>query len=411
MNYTRETVSGLAWISALRGLVRSSAIVKTVILARLLTPVQFGLFGIASLVLALLETVTETGSNGVLIQEQADLKEYIDTAWLTSILRGILIGLVLVAGALPIAHFFASPDSGPLVLLIASVPFIRGFINPSIISFQKDLHFNREFALRGTLAAVETLTAVAVGWATHSAIAIVWAMIASAICETVFSWVLVAPRPRLTWNPAQLNAILSRGKWVTAAGLFSYLFQEGDDIVVGKLLNTTSLGLYQTVYKIAILPITEIADVFGKVTFPVYSRIAGDPLRLRRAFVKITLGISLLTLPLSALIFFFPQQIINLVLGPQWLSAAPALRILAIFGGLRAISGSPTSLFMAVKKQKFVTAVTFVSVLGMGAAIIPFVVRFGLVGAAYAVLIGSVAALPVIGFCLSRVLSPHHASR
>ena len=236
-------------------------------------------------------------------------------------------------------------------------------------------------------------------------------MIASAICETVFSWVLVAPRPRLTWNPAQLNAILSRGKWVTAAGLFSYLFQEGDDIVVGKLLNTTSLGLYQTVYKIAILPITEIADVFGKVTFPVYSRIAGDPLRLRRAFVKITLGISLLTLPLSALIFFFPQQIINLVLGPQWLSAAPALRILAIFGGLRAISGSPTSLFMAVKKQKFVTAVTFVSVLGMGAAIIPFVVRFGLVGAAYAVLIGSVAALPVIGFCLSRVLSPHHASR
>lgn len=411
MNYSQKTISGLAWTAGLRGVIRASTIVKTVILARLLTPAQFGLFGVAALVLALLEIVTETGVNVFLIQEKADIKEYVDTAWLTSILRGTIIALILIALSKAISQFFSAPASFALILLMALVPFIRGFINPSIISYQKDLRFGREFALRAFLTVVETGVAVVIGLVTRSASAIVWAMIVSSVCEVALSHLLILPRPRLVWDSLKLRHILNRGKWVTAAGLFNYAFQEGDDIVVGKLMNSVSLGLYQTAYKIAILPITEIADVFAKVTFPVYSQISADLPRLRRAFTKVTLAITLLTVPLSALIFFYPGQIINLALGPQWLTAAPALRILAIFGGLRGISGSSSALFMATKNQSLVTAVTLASLLGLALTIIPLVSGLGLVGAAYAALIGSITALPVIGYGLSRVFSSPHAPR
>jgi len=95
MSFFRKTVKGLSWMGALRVVTRGFTYARTIILARLLVPAQFGVFGVASLALGFLEVITETGVNVFLIQEKAELKEYVDTAWLVSILRGILIFLMI----------------------------------------------------------------------------------------------------------------------------------------------------------------------------------------------------------------------------------------------------------------------------------------------------------------------------
>ena len=137
MGYFKDTLKGVSWMGGLRATTRLFAFIKIAILARILSPSQFGLFGIALLILSLLETLTETGINIFLIQEKEELEKYNDTAWFVSIIRGALIsGLIFIFAKL-IVIFFRSPDAYSLLLLISLVPLLRGFINPAIVKYQK----------------------------------------------------------------------------------------------------------------------------------------------------------------------------------------------------------------------------------------------------------------------------------
>lgn len=405
MGYSRNALKGLSWLGALRLLIRFLSFVKLAVLARLLLPAQFGLFGIAGLVLAFLETFTETGINVVLIQQaDDDAKDYLNTAWIVSIGRGVLISALIFFSTPLITHFFQSPEAKSILLLMSLVPLIRGFINPAIVFFQKQLEFHKEFWFRSSLILVETLFTVILTLITRSATSLVYGLIISSCLEVILSFSFVRPCPKPVFEIKKLKDVLNRGKWVTAAGIFNYLFHQGDDIVVGRILNTTALGFYQMAYKISTLPITEVADTVGKVTFPVYAKIAPDRKRIKQAFFKVTATISALVIPFGLLLFFFTSPIVNLVLGANWLSIVPVLKVLTVFGVVRAITGSASALFLALNKQEYVTALTLSSILGLAITIIPLVSRFGILGAGLSALIGSITALPVISYYLVKVL-------
>lgn len=405
MGYFKDTLKGISWMGTLRGTTRVIALVKIGVLARILNPIEFGVFGIATLVLEFLEIITETGINVVLIQGKSGFKGYINSAWVVSIIRGAIISLSLLILAVPVSNFFSSENSRSLLYLISIVPLLRGFINPSIVKFQKQLEFNKEFYFRFVIFVFDALIAIYLAFVLKSATSIVWGMVAGVILEVILSWLLVSPRPRFTLNIEKVKRVLNRGKWITLSGIFNYLFQNIDDIVVGKILNPYSLGLYQMAYKISTLPITEVGEVFHKVTFPVYVRIGGDRERLKKAFSKVTLVVSLFVIPFGLLLLMFPRQLILIFLGEKWLEVTSVLRILAFYGVIRAMISNVSPLFLAVKKQENITIYLFVGILGLGITIIPMVKRFGILGAGFSSLIGWFFALPVIFYFLAKVFS------
>lgn len=405
MGYTVAAAKGLTWVGAIRGLARGLSFVRIAILARILTPGQMGNFAVATMILGFLEIFTETGINVFLIQESKKLEDYIDTAWIVSIARGSLISLLILLASESIASFFASPEAMILIRLTALIPFVRGFINPSIVRLQKDLSFDKEFLLRTAVLLFDASVAISLSIFLRSPVGLIYGMIAGAVLEVVLSQSLIDPRPKWHFDIQKVRQVLNRGRWMTAAGIFNYFFHNGDNIVVGKLINTSKLGIYQMAYSISIMPITEVADTFGRVTFPVFSKLSDDRGRLLRAFLRVTFGIILLVAPLCLVLIFFPTQLITIFLGEKWLEVATVLPVLAVFGGIRAISGSTSSLFLAVKKQEYVTAVTFFSLLGLSVTIVPLVMRHGILGAAYSALIGSLIAVPVILICLGKTFS------
>jgi len=404
MGYKKDAIKGISWIAVLRVATRVVAFVKTLILARILLPVQFGAYGVVLLLLGFLEVMTETGVNVILIQEK-NVDEYINSALVVSIIRGVFIAFLIIVLTPFIVLFFHSPGSKILLYSASVVPFLRGFINPSVVKFQKDLQFNREFWYRFAIFFVDSFVSILFSWITHSPIGIVIGLIAGVVVEIALSYILIKPLPVIEFHKTYFYKIFHGGKWVTVSGFFNYLFHNADNIVVGRLLGTGALGIYQMAYSFSILPITEISDVFSRVTFPVFTKIAGDKYRLRRAFIRIMFVITLLTLPFGVLLYFFPKEIVSFVLGKKWLAAASVLPMLAIFGVIRAISGSTSALFLAVGKQNYVTVVTFVSILGLIIPIIPLVLRYGIIGAAISALIGSVAALPFMVYYSWRVFS------
>ncbi|MCL4416290.1 MAG: oligosaccharide flippase family protein [Actinobacteria bacterium] len=405
MGYKKDVFKSVGWIGTFRFFLRAGSILRTSFLARLLTPAQFGLIGIATLVLSLIEIFTETGINVFLVQKSNKIEEYVNTAWIVSIFRGFIIGLLIIIGANFISVFFNSPSVYKLLILISFVPMIRGFVNPSVVQFQKDLRFDREFYFRSFLFLVESIVAVSYAFVYKTPDSIVIGLLVSAVFEVILSFALLKPIPSPALKINKLKAILSSGKYITAAGIFNYLFQNLDNIIVGKTMGTVSLGFYSVAYKISIIPITEISDSISKVTFPVYAKISGDLVRLRKAFIKTTMVISLFCISFGIVLLFFTKELVLIVLGSQWLEAVPVIKALTVFGVVRGISGSSSALFLAIEKQKYVMWVTLISVLGLFLTIFPLVKSFGLVGAAISATIGSIAAIPLIIYFIIKTFS------
>lgn len=409
MGYLKQTIKGFSWVGAFRVASRIVSFLRMIILARILIPAQFGIFGIVSLVLSFLDILTEMGITFVLVKEKNLDEEYINTAWMVSVVRGIAISLFIFLTAPLIADFFHAPQVRSLLALSSIIPLIRGLINPAVAKFQKELKFDKEFRLKFSVFFIDSLVAVILTIITRSAIGLVWGLIAGAIFEVLFSFVFVKPTPKFSFNIDRFRKIIGQGKWITALGVLNYFFSQGDNIVVGKVLNSESLGLYQMAYKMSILPITEIADVVSRVTFPVYVKIADDIARIKKAFWKTTFGISLLAVPFGLIIFIFSKEIVEIILGKNWLGIIPVLKILSIFGIIKAVSGPTLVLFLSLGKQKYVTAATFFSLVFMLLTIFPLTLKYGIVGTGCSVLIASVLEVPIIVFYLIKVFRQEKA--
>lgn len=402
MGYTKETIKGVSWVGAFRAATRAISLVRIIVLARILTPSQFGFVGIATLALGFVEMLTETGINVFLIQEK-HINKYIDTAWIVSILRGFIIALIIVGSASFVAGFFNAADAYSLLLLVSVVPIVRGFINPAVVTFQKDLAFDREFWFRLSIFSVDSLTAIFLAMLTKEASSLVWGFIVGAFFEVALSFLVVRVRPQFSFQRKRMEEVFNRGKWVTGFSFLHYAFQNGDNIVVGRILGSFSLGLYQVGYRIASLP-SEVVDAVSRVTFPVYAKIADDKTRLKKAFLRTGGGVLLLALPFGLTLFLFAESVVRVFLGDNWIELVPALKILAIFGTLRAIINTVFPLFLSVKKQEYVAIVTFASFVGLAIAVVPLTSIFGIVGAGGAALIGTLIAIPFVCFYLLRIL-------
>lgn len=403
MGFTKTAMKGISWAWTLSLFLRATSFIKMIILARLLLPDQFGVYGIALLVLALLETITETGVNVFLIQEKEKLETYLDSAWIVSILRGIVIFLVMNLSSNYIASFFHSSNAVYILILFSFVPLIRGFINPSEVKFQKEVNFDKEFAYRSCLSLVDTIVSIVVVFYTHQIAGLAVGAIVGVIMQVILSFALISPKPKINIQKSYLAKIFHRGKWVTLSGIFNYLFHNADNIVVGRLLGSGNLGLYQMAYNISMLPITDVTNVISKVTFPVYSQISNDRQRLRKAFIKTIFFICLVTIPFGVILFLNAPQLVGFFLGSKWMGIVWVLKILAIFGTLQAIVGFPATVFLSVGKQNYVSVMVFVSLVTLIVTIFPLIQIYGIVGAGIAALLGSISQIPFTAYFVYRI--------
>ena len=391
-------------MTAFRVLFRAIGIIRIAIIAHILTPFSLGVFGIVTIILGFLEIITETGINIFLIQEKDDINNYINTAWVVSIVRGILISLLIFILAGPISVFFNSPASKNLLYIAALVPLIRGLINPSVVKFQKELQFNKEFLYRISIFAVDSLTSVLGVIILKSVYGLIWGLLAGAIYEVFYTFIVARPWPKFEFNLIKTKRVIDRGKWVTLFGVFDYLYTQSDNIIVGRILGIAPLGIYQNAYKISTTPLTEVGDIFFRVTFPVFSKISMEATRLKAAFIKNTLVNFVLMITAGVIVFIFASPIVHILFGKGWETAIPVVKLLSILGVVRGVAGSTNSLLVAKEKQKYSAIVTMVSTLGLWATIIPLTHSYGIIGAGLSAIIGTAVSLPFTIYFINKVL-------
>ena len=402
MGYFKNALKGVTWMTAFRVVYRLIGIIRLSIIAHILSPHDLGVFGIATISLGFLEIVTETGINVFLIQEKKTNK-YINSAWVVSIIRGILISLIIVLTAGNTSTFFNSPETRSLLYLVALVPLIRGFINPSIVKFQKYLFFNKEFFYRASVYFVESIFSISGAIILKNPLGLVLGFIGGAIYELIFTFIAVKPLPRFIIEFERIRKVIRRGIWVTLFGIFDYIYTQADNIVVGRLLGVSSLGIYQNAYKVSTLPLSEVGDIFFRVTFPVFSKFPDESDRLKRAFLKTVLVNTILTSGVT--IFVFASSLVKLLFGSGWEAAVPVIKILSVLGIVRGIIGSTGSLLVAKRKQKYAAIAMVISAAGLLVTIIPLTIKFGIMGAGISAIIGIFSSVPFVIFYVNKTLN------
>jgi O-antigen/teichoic acid export membrane protein len=404
MGYLKDTLKGLSWMTAFRVLYRVIGVIRIAVIAHLLNPFSLGVFGVVTIVLGFLEIITETGINIFLIQEKEDIDNYINTAWVVSIVRGLIISLLIFISAGPVSNFFNSPGSKNLLYIAALIPLIRGVINPSVVKFQKELQFHKEFLYRILVFTVESVVSVLGVVILKSTFGLILGLLAGAVFEVFYTFIVARPWPKLDFNLIRTKKIIDRGKWVTLFGIFDYLYTQSDNIVVGRILGVAPLGIYQNAYKISTTPLTEIGDIFYRVTFPVFSKISGEAARLKSAFIKNTFVNFLLMTALGIIVFVFAGPIVQVLFGKGWESAIPVVKLLSVLGVVRGVANSTGSLLVAKEKQKYTAVVMMVSALGLWITIIPLTHAYGIIGAGISAIIGNLISLPFTAYYVRKTL-------
>lgn len=383
------------WSVALRVLARLLRLVQTVILARLLLPGDFGLVGVGFLLIATLETLTRSGLAEALIQKEGEARPYLDTVWTVALIRAGLLGLVVFLSAPLVAAFFAEPQLGPLVRVMALSFALRGLTNVGVVLFQRELLLFRQFLYEAIAIVAELVTAVALAWLLRTAWALVAGFLVHDLVCMILSYVLHPYRPSLCLEARRVRELGRFGVWVFATAAVHFLNNQGDDWMAGHLLGTTALGLYQLACRVSNIPATEIIHVVSRVTFPAYSRLQHDLPGLRRAHLQ-ALSLTLFVMvPIVIGVVFMMEDFANLFLGEQWLPAVPVAQILAGEFLLKGFSAANTPVLHALGRPDLSPKIGVLKFALMAALIYPLTIRWGIIGTALSVVISDLVVNPL----------------
>ena len=242
---SKRVVRGGIWVFAIRITNRGLGFIRTIILARLLAPHDFGLLGIAMLAIATLETFSQTGFQAALIQKKENVESYLDTAWTVSAIRGIVLFLILFLSAPVIAKFFNSPQATLIIRVIAVSTLLSGFRNIGILFFQKELEFNKQFIYELSAILVDITVAISLAIILRNVWALVWGGLAANFVRLFMSYMLHPYHRRIRFEKEKFQDLFGFGRWVLGSSILVFLITQGDDIFLGKTLGITALGLYQ----------------------------------------------------------------------------------------------------------------------------------------------------------------------
>jgi O-antigen/teichoic acid export membrane protein len=386
----RATNAG-AWAFALSMVNRLLTIIRSVVLARLLSPEDFGLMGIAMLVIGLITSFTQTGFNSALVQSKRGLEQkFLDTAWTVEAVRTVTLGAAMAVAAPLVGSFFDSPDAVALVRFLGVGVAVGGFVNTGVVSFDKDLEFQRRFVFRSVPNVVDLAVSVVLAIILGNAWALAFGWVAGRLAMVAASYIAHPHRPRVLLDREAVRSMWSFGVWTLASHTLIYFTLNLDDIVVGRVIDATALGLYTMAFTISQLTTTEITSVVNQVAFPAYARLQDSPPRLARAYTRTVQLVALASFPVAAGLWFVGPTVIELILGRQWIPMVPAFSILVLWGLIRSLLATTGPLFRGMGRPSIATKIQAAQLAILGLVIYPLTSSYGIVGAAWATVIAAI---------------------
>jgi lipopolysaccharide exporter len=358
----KRVAKGAAWMVLKRLAFKGIGLISTLILVRLLAPDAFGLAAIASTAYDTLNAISDLSFSLALVKMKAPTREQYDSAWTLTVLRGFLIGGLIIVAAPWIAEAMREPRLVDVTRVMALYPIIWGFENIGLIDFQRDLRFDRLFFYDVLGKVAGFVVVIPAALILHNAWAVVLGTIAPKLVQVPASYIMHPYRPRISFRAG--GELLNFSKWLFATNIFSLINSYLIIILIGRIGGAGSVGLFRTAEQIGILPVSEVAAPIRGPMYAGYAKVLHDRERLCRHVVD-GLGLTLMIItPLSIGIVLTAKLIEQVALGAEWAGAAAFIQVCAFYALFEGIGEFTHNLYVVKDRQR-----RFVAIMGLTTAI------------------------------------------
>jgi O-antigen/teichoic acid export membrane protein len=398
----RKLVRGSAWLALSFGGSQVVSLVIAAILAHFVAPSAFGLVALASVAIVALTTLQESGLGLAVIHRRTDVERAAGTAFVFTAVAAVVLYWTAFGVAPFLADLFSTPRLTEVLRILGLVLIVRGLGLVPGAMIERELVFvsRAKGELGGTI--VQAAVAVPLAISGFGVWSLVAGQLAGQAVQTATFWAVapLRPSPRL-FSFRILRELGRYGRHLTAANIVYFIDTNIDTATVGGLLNAAAVGYYNMAWRLSNLPATGIGYVVGRVMFPAYSTLQDDLTAFREAFLTNVRRVALVSLPVGIGILVAAHPIVVGLFGKRLEPAVAPLQILAVFGVIRAFSGTTGPVLQAAGRPQLVLLLNVWHLVVLCAALFTLTPPFELKGAASAVVVAAVASLvPAFRFAL-----------
>lgn len=398
----RALAHGSAWMVGLRWAMRGLGLASTFVLARLLSPGEFGVVAMAMLVVGLVEVFGHAGQHLALIRLPNPVRADYDAAWTLGILIALAVALATWAVAPLAAWYFHDARVPWLIRLLALRPLLGSLDNIGVVAFRKELRFGREFAFLAAQKLATVAVTIAVALWLRDARALVAGLLGGPAVGVALSYALHPYRPRLSL--ARARGLLAFSGWMLLVHVAQYVHDKADEMVVGGVADAGAMGRYSVAADAATAPTIEVVIPATRALFPIFARLGDDRAAVRDAYLQVFSAACLISVATGAGMALVAGDFVRVALGEQWLSAIPLVRLLALAGGLYGIMHNGITVLSATGHARLSGLLSASRTL----VLVPVLIAAGLLGGVPAVAaargLATLAFIPGIFLAIARVL-------
>jgi O-antigen/teichoic acid export membrane protein len=350
----QEGAKGFVWTVGQTLFVRLLSLVGFVVLARLLTPRDYGLAALATAFTSLFWALAASGISAALVQQETVDRTDLDTAFCLGMVSSAALTGVLVLAAWPLADAFGQPGLRPVLQVLAISLIFVGTSSTHSAVLQRRFDFAALAAasvISNVVATVVGLTFAFVGFG-------VWSLVVQTVLSIAVNALIVIGKSGY-WPGTSISRERARPLLVTSGhfmgGVMATLVtQQADNLLVGAVLGPVELGIYTVAYRILTVLLEVLSTSARIVAFPMFSRVQNERERLARAYLAAMRLCSMIVAPVFLFCLVAAPEIVSVVFGQKWAPSVPVMRVLCVYGALQGVMSFNQALLSGVGRARLV---------------------------------------------------------
>ena len=331
---------------------------STLVLARILSPNEYGLMAIAMIIIGFIGFFNEVGIGAAIVQKSELTTTEVNGCFAIAVLISFLLFLATIAASESIAVFYGNPQLKAMIAVL-SFGFLLGAISTIPMAFlRREMQFK---AIAGTnllAIAIQSIFSVILAKLDYGVWALVWGFIVSNLITSIGFFILSPWRPRGKYDIREASKLVIYGLHITSSRIFWYLYTNADKAIIGKLLGVKSLGVYDMAFSLATLPSGQVTTLVVNVATPLFSKLQHQLPELNSVMLKLTRGLAYITYPALIGMLVCSRELIMVALGPQWDDVLIPFSALCLMGLIKSVDPLLSQVLISVGHAKKLSAYT-----------------------------------------------------
>ncbi len=387
-NYRQRVLSGVGWTGFNQVGLQAVWFVISVILARLLSPGQFGLLGMVTVITGFAGMFAGMGLDAALVQKESIRQDHLSSVFWVNVGAGFALTTLFMLCSPLLAAFYGEAILRPLTMVVATTFAIGSLQVVQSALMTRALDFRRLSIIGLASTGVSGASAIIMAWLGLGVWSLAFQRVIASAVNALLVWRSSTWRPQFQFNRTFVRGIIGFSGNLTATRALNYWVRNLDNLLIGRVLGTGALGIYSRAYGLMMFPVTNISSAISTVMFPSLCIIQKDKERVKGMYLRLTRSVALVSFPLMLGLLFCAENFVIGIFGRQWAEAIPIVQIFSVSGIVQSIVALSGNLFLCQGRADLAFRIgLFLKLVPIAGIIIGL--KWGIIGVAIGLVVAS----------------------